>query len=667
MSKRKRSCPEDPSDTVPTSDAAGLSISSRRLSTAEEPKTVEVLPGITRKITACAACRKQKIRCDMPEGVPPCVRCRRRSLTCVLNKSLQSLVEEAKNTDILQADVREIHGTLGAICDHLNLNRPKPLLSVSTGDIHHYENSNSDNERDDAVSGCEVSPPGTPSAVQAPIDTFLDIAKLGSPGSADTPSQSGARHRRLAGSQDLVSKGIISATDAGILVERYFTRFDSYLYGTSSKFYDLQKLRTSCPTLLAAICTISAIHDPQSQALYEVCNREFRRRVSRSLFEKHGLEYLRALTVSSFWLADASRILLSDAVRRSADIHLHRSFGHIWNMANGGPVTTPGSTSHGPSPSMAEMKDRVRLWYLLFICDQHLSILHNRDPLLRSDKEIAMSWEAYLKREDSKDTDIRIVSQVALLLIMSQVRDLLGSDQETRVPQTLANQIVHYSRQLDKWFTRFSALFKPDPCIGDFPRRGLQLHYQFGKLYLGHQIFKGLQGEAIPPPFMTAASMAHDAAIAIFEMILQDEQLQQNLVGMPHYFHIMIAFAGHFLLEVTKTYAVQLSITADENLSLIQRVLTLFQNTPCVPQHPICRMTPGLNRKLFDCAASLQSRPSTFPDLQRPVEYHRPAQQVPSSGPFSFSGDSLVTPADDFLLTDFGEFNFPGMMSNFMP
>lgn len=226
---------------------------------------------------------------------------------------------------------------------------------------------------------------------------------------------------------------------------------------------------------------------------------------------------------------------------------------------------------------------------------------------------------------------------------------------------------MHYSRQLDRWFTKFSALFKLNPHIGEFPRRGPQLHYQFGKLYLGHQVFKGLDGQPIGASFVAAACMAHDAAVAIFEMLLQeDQQLGQNLVGMPHYFHIMIAFAGHFLLEVTKTYTLQLSIIPDRIFSLIRRVLALFQSTPGLAQHPICRMTPGLNRKLLDCIAGLYpmqggSQGPSFSALDYDPRLVGLQQQ---QQPFSFQTESLVTAVDDFLLTDFGEGNFSDMMPN---
>lgn len=525
-------------------------------------------------------------------------------------------------------------------------------------------------ERDpEDLDGCEISPPDTPSAVQAPIDTYLDIAKLGSPGSSTNTPPSVSRQKPNS-PQDLVTKGVISLSVAETLVERYFTRLDPYLYGICSGYRTVQQLRSRSPHLFAAVCTISALQDPQGQPLYEACNREFRRLMSRSLFEKHDLEYVRALCISSFWLSDASRILSSDAIRRSADMRLHRSFDHLSAQTDLRSIPSHSSPMANTTDTMA-VKDRVRLWYLIFISDQHLSILHNRDPLLRSDKEIALSWETFLAREDTTDSDIRLISQVALLVIMSQIRDLLGSDQEARVPQSLSNQIIHYSRQLDRWFSKFSTIFKPDPCIGDFPKRGLQLHYHFGKLYLGHQVFKGLNGEAIPPHFITAASMAHEAAVAIFEMILHEENLQHSLVGMPHYFHIMIAFAGHFLLEVTKNYHTQLSLTSGQDFELIRKVLELFQATPSIQQHPICRMTPGLTRKLQECVALLQGEGEQMVLGMQPSgnamgyqPHGMDGQMHTGPGSFPFSGETLVEPVDDFLLADFGEFTFPGMMSN---
>ncbi|OGM50598.1 hypothetical protein ABOM_000814 [Aspergillus bombycis] len=632
--------------------------------TAVAPPLVEVLPSITRKITACAACRKNKIRCDMPEDGPPCIRCRRRSLSCVLNRSLQSLVEDVKNVELVQSDLRNLHDTVNIICQHLDLGRPKPLV---TGHRKAREDIPASGEPDREESeGCEVSPPDSPSAVQAPIDTFLDIAKLGSPKSVESPP--GRRASRATHGDDLITKGIVSVAVAEQLLHRYFSRLDHYLYGICSEHHDLQQLRTTSPILLAAICTVSALHDPQDQKYYAACNREFRSLVMRSLFEKRDVEYLRALCIASFWLADASRILCSDAIRRTADIRLHRSFDYLIGARD--PESCSPSAAN-PTTSV----DRVRLWYLLFVCDQHLSILHNRDSLLRSDKDIAVSWETYLHRAETTESDVRILSQVSLLLIMGQVRDVLGSDNQTQLPPTLTHHITNYSRQLDKWFAKFSALFITNAYIGDFPRKGLELHYQFGKLYLGHQVFKGLHGNAIPMHFVSAANMAHDAAVGIYEMILNDSQLKNSLVGMPHYFHIMIAFAGHLLLEICHNHHEQLSINVQDEFHLISAVLDLLRNQSCIPQHPIRRMAPGLSRKLAGCAASLgiNSLSDNHPAIQNTYlataggQSFADTTQPFDKEPVQFPVDSTAPQMDDFLFGDIGEFTFPDLTSSFLP
>lgn len=52
------------------------------------------VPMISRKVKACSACRKHKIRCIMDNNTPPCRRCSEKGLGCVLNKSLQTLISE---------------------------------------------------------------------------------------------------------------------------------------------------------------------------------------------------------------------------------------------------------------------------------------------------------------------------------------------------------------------------------------------------------------------------------------------------------------------------------------------------------------------------------------------------------------------------------------------
>ena len=473
-----------------------------------------------------------------------------------------------------------------------------------------------------------------------------------------------------------MTKGIILLPLAEALAQRYFSRLDHYLYGIGSSVGHLQSLRQASPVLVAAICTVSALHDSHDQSIYELCNREFRRLVSRSVFEKRGLDHLQALCIGSFWLTDASRILSSDAIRRAGDARLHRYFQQLLE---------PEESRRPPSAlklSPDDLADRIRLWYLLFVCDQHLSILHNRDPLLRTDKEITENWEAFLDRDGATDSDVRLMSQVSLLLIMGQVRDTFGSELDDRPAKGLATQLTSFSKQLDRWYSKFSRLFKPNEYIGEFPMKGLQMHYQFGKLYLGHHVFKGLKGDPIPAFFLSSASIARDAAIEIFDMILRDQELQHSLVGMPHYFHIMIAFAGQFLLEICNKYHQQLSIDLKHSFDLIGEVLSLFHNLTCIPQHPISRMTGGLARKLSDSTAMAGGSEDMGNSYNLPPEI----AVANTTRTLAFPTTSLSTnqtsqpdmfdpqfshvqadPNNEFMFSEFETFSFPEMSMNFMP
>ena len=52
------------------------------------------VPKISRRIRACTECKRHKIRCDMKKGESVCSRCHRMGLECIVNKSLQTLLED---------------------------------------------------------------------------------------------------------------------------------------------------------------------------------------------------------------------------------------------------------------------------------------------------------------------------------------------------------------------------------------------------------------------------------------------------------------------------------------------------------------------------------------------------------------------------------------------
>lgn len=374
---------------------------------------------------------------------------------------------------LLSKDMSNVFSTLQLLCGQLGVEPPKPLLSVEAippnGPPRPSAEGNDDTgEYEPGV--YELSPPASPSTIQAPIDPYLSSGPPdndGHPVVAGSVSPEEGR-RRTGERPDLITKGIISLERAESLVQRYLTHLDRFLYGIASQYRDAHEVRKTSPTLLAAMCTVSAFQNVESKELFDVCYKEFRHLVSTSLFEKRDLEYIRALCIGSFWLLDSSRILLSDAIRRAADSRLHRYFHRL----NDQPKSTTPSTSPICSSnqrhedlmgkSKDDAKDRLRLWYLLLVSDRHLSILHNRDALIRQEKDAIEYRDNFLNHDQigpAPNSDIRLISQVSLHVIMGQIRDVLGCETARPLPKTSVVQFSHFNHELDQWFEKYSPFF----------------------------------------------------------------------------------------------------------------------------------------------------------------------------------------------------------------
>ncbi|KAI6818997.1 cytochrome b2 [Hortaea werneckii] len=629
-----------------------------------------IRPDNSKKVaTACKGCRKQKIKCELRNDEPPCARCHRKGLECILHIPNRTATEDHKQINLLGKDMLNVHDTLERICQHLGIRNPDPLASYPNSTGNEMQAPQNDFEQDDD-GVCELSPPASPSAAKAPIDSYLTSLQETSP--AGTSPQK-ARRNTLAPA-DMVTKGVISVESANLLVEYYLRHLDRFLYSLAGHYKCLDDVRRSSPALLAAMCTVAAFQKPESSGLFDICNREYRHLVSTAMFEKRNQEFIRALCIGSFWLPNSSRILASDAIRRSADCRLPRSYHQLNNVR----ATLATTTNAISETANHEAADRVRLWYLLFVSDQQLFILHNRDCIMHADKDIIEGRDLLLSASKPTNDDVRLISQVSLLVIMGQIKAVFSSDEMTPVPKMLAVQLNHFSRELDQWHDRFSPLFEADPHIGGFPLAGLKLHHQFGRLYLGHHVLRGLQKtDPIPLHFQQAALTAREAAGTIFSMILENDALRANIVGMPHYFHIMISFAGHFSLEVCMKFSEQLGVNVHDEFTRISSVLAFFAQTNVVAQHPLARVTTGLMRKLSDCSAALgvegvlagspfsrlegQYAAARDFGLASTSEAQQPGLLHGTATPFDWQ--ALPT---DFLYTDFADFDFADTQFDFV-
>ncbi|KAI1345270.1 hypothetical protein F5Y15DRAFT_22552 [Xylariaceae sp. FL0016] len=536
------------------------------------------VPIISRKVKACAACRKHKIKCIMVDNNPPCRRCSEKGLGCVLNKSLQTLISErSQSTESIMRDLEMLHSNLQTVQKTLNLPTvgqlsSKHILTPVSEEANHFD--------DHVGPSCDNSPKISPAdendLPKVPIQSVYHLTKLSALRSPDSAEQD---HRlKQHANEDFISKGALLLSDAERLFRLYMNQLDHYMYGIGGRYRSLDELRRKSRILTVSIMTVAALHDRDSNIIYGVCVRELRRLLAASIFSRQiDRDYLRAMCIASYWLSDISWMLSGYAIRRAAEFNLishHRQ-----------------AISEGSE----EAADLVRLWYILYICDQHLSTLFARQSIIREDAAI-QGWEAFLHAPVSDDEDRRLVSQVALLNIIHKIRDLFGPDSGEAVPQVYLMQIAGFSRQLDQWVGHWSvALVEKHQHIGEFPRKGVLLHYHFAKLHLYSHVFRGLKSAPIPAYFLDAAAQAVSAATSIINLLITDPLIQTALVGMPSYMHSMTAFACMFLAKSATIHGAEL-IERDVVISLTSSLIQLYRASPVSKWHLVNMMANGLDK-----------------------------------------------------------------------
>lgn len=242
--------------------------------------------------------------------------------------------------------------------------------------------------------------------------------------------------------RDFIAVGQISLADAQRLFDLYIEQLDYFAYKIGGRWRTLDALRARSAILTASILTVAALHDASSNQIYPVCNRELRRLISASVFDRRVNRYhLRALCVASYWLSDISWTLSGLAIRRATEINLSGNYQRLLMEGS------------------EDAADCVRLWYNLFICDRNLSTLYSRQTLVCEDASI-QGWEEFLKTPLSTDHDKRLTSQVSLHLILTSIHELFGPDNGVMIPPAFSMQIAHYSRQLDHWVGVWSTALK---------------------------------------------------------------------------------------------------------------------------------------------------------------------------------------------------------------
>lgn len=387
-------------------------------------------------------------------GDPPCQRCKERGLSCKLNKSLQTLMsEDSKWKSSVTKDVTALYGSVERVLQLLNL-PDMPGLNLSTQDpAMFFEPDDPNAVDDDDEPSADNSPKVTPVTdhlSHVPIESLYQITGLKSLRAAEVVTEDQHRICKQLRDTDFISRGVVKLDDAEHLASFYLNKLDPYIWHLAGDYTDLESFRSRSPTLTACVLTVASLHDTQRSALYPICSKEYRRLVANAMFErKIDMEYLRALVIGSYWLSDISWTLSGYAIRRASEFQFKQCYQVIAEAQR-----NPGKQDQS---KLQEAMVGIRVLYLLYICDHHLSVLYGRSSIMRDNESYITGWEAYLSCPLAVDADRRIAGQICLLYLMNQIRETLGpEDNSSMLPASATNDIAKFEANLDDWISRFS-------------------------------------------------------------------------------------------------------------------------------------------------------------------------------------------------------------------
>jgi hypothetical protein len=300
---------------------------------------------------------------------------------------------------------------------------------------------------------------------------------------------------------------------------------------------------------------------------------------------------------------------------------------------------------------------QTRLYYIVYVCDHHFSIVYGRPPTTRECESIKASSH-FLETENATQDDARLVSQVGIWSIATQILDTFGFNMDVSIATDLIPTLRRYMIALDTWRADWNERFSRSQQVGDYPRKGVGLHFYFAKLYLCSHAFRGARLATEMPPLDAPsphelpseleeiATSAVLSAKSILRTLINDEELQSHLNGLPLYFDTMIAFAVVFLMKVATRYCNTIRVDSVEILTLVSQLETVLRKsvTAMHRQHLLIVIADGVGSLLKKSQSTMHIPPSI---LESEISIINPQSQ-----------SRLQAATDDLMNNDFDWMNF---------
>jgi len=200
-----------------------------------------------------------------------------------------------------------------------------------------------------------------------------------------------------------------------------------------------------------------------------------------------------------------------------------------------------------------ECYERTRLYFLVYICDHHCSLIYGK-PSLTREFESLKTPKAFLGSKFCTPTDAKLISQIELWSISSRVFDVFGADIEASVTNERVVELESLSRCFD--VCRANAIANND-SPDTLSQQLFDLYIHCAKLYLFSHTFRGSSQRYArsSSPFHDMEKFERSAlenALAIVRSVAWGDEIQRQLERLPSYFSTMIAFASFSLIQCVK-------------------------------------------------------------------------------------------------------------------
>ncbi|CAK7201926.1 hypothetical protein SEUCBS139899_004642 [Sporothrix eucalyptigena] len=615
-------------------------------------------PDISRKITACVACRKQKIKCHMVDGQAPwkyAMEKKMRQLEAIVASvakdtlsanTLQLIQENQTNNQagpsIIDKNVHEEnHENNEDRGPHQTLGEEPPQSDADhrNGDqgANHWEIVMDLESGPGAMPGFYISdrpPPGRgagDNSNHTSHDAMSGAQQQVATNTAGTNTNQGTRNNTRPvdhSTRDFIARGVVSLEHAQAYFDNYHNRMDHFPYRILCDHgpVSLTRLRTTSPLLVAAVCSVGALHTYDHAGGVSDFNKlhaEFVALCSRKAISKAcTMDDVRGLCIGALWLGgDLSWSLVGAAVRMATELQLHRSFRRALVE----------DEADGADTERRLHYLRTRLWYLVYACDHHFSVVYGRLPLTREDESVREA-RLFVTGPHATEDDARLVSQVLRWSLCSNIFDTFGVDVTRSLTDAEVPHLRRFGLALDGLRAEWVDKFRPNPHVGNYPRKGVMLQYNFAKLYLYSHAFRGVReggqreygntptvaishAPTVTSPAAASSTLSSDssmdldeaanagvlAALSILRTVVSDTEIQSYLDGLPIYFDVMIAFAAVFLLKVASKFSASVLINVEEIKSLVVTLVARLKRVTQTmhPRHLLSSITKGIEGLLY--------------------------------------------------------------------